>query len=487
MSKSKILVFLCLAFIGGVFLNSIVNFPRSLWPGFLFISSFLIAFGGVNKKSALIGFTVLALALGVFRVGVFEMKNQAEDLIKYHEKDVTLKGIVIDEVQKKRDQQKLVFKAETLNSQKVEGRALISAELYPEYNYGDKLKLKGELREPAVFDDFNYKEYLAEKQIYSVAYYPEIEILKRNQGNIFFGFIYNLKNKARDIIEMSLLPPQSSVLKAVTLGDRFGLSDELKTKLNHSGTRHIVAISGLHIILFMELLFYLFLALGLWRGQAYYLVFLFLFLFVLFVGAPASAIRASLMGTLVLTSQKLGRLREADKALLLVASIMLLFDPSLLLSSVGFQLSFTATLGIVYLKPILDRKTENLSNSFGLKDVLTMTLSAQAGVLGLLVFHFGRFSLISPLANIFIVPMLPVVMISGLSILAVGGIWTGLAKILAIIPHLFLSYITILVDLFSSFDFSSIEFGNFIWPVFIFYYLVLSVLIVYITKSSSRL
>ena len=98
------------------------------------------------------------------------------------------------------------------------------------------------------------------------------------------------------------------------------------------------------------------------RRSAFYFVLMVIFLYVLFIGFPASAIRAALMGSVLLLAQKLGRLRSADRALLFVATLMLIINPSLLLFDVGFQLSFSATLGIIYLKPIIDKKTEKLIN-----------------------------------------------------------------------------------------------------------------------------
>ena len=483
MKKSQILILLCLSFIGGVFINSIIENSQSLlWLVFLFVSSFFIGLGSINKKLILIGFIFLFFTFGLLRFEFFNPIDKTDDLIGYHNQDVVLRGFIKSEVQRRQDNQKILFQVDQIkkdNWRKVDGKVLVSLDLYPEYAYGDRLELKGELKCPKVFDDFDYKKYLANKGIYSVIYYPEVKLLEKNQGNDFYRIVFNIKEKSRAIIEKNLLPPHSAVIKAVVLGDRFSISDNFKQKLNFSGTRHIVAISGLHIILVMEILLYLALSLGLWRKQAFYFVLMVIFLYVLFIGFPASAIRAALMGSVLLLAQKLGRLRSADRALLFVATLMLIINPSLLLFDVGFQLSFSATLGIIYLKPIIDKKTEKLINPFGLKNVLTMTLSAQAGVLGLLVFHFGRISLISPLSNIFIVPILPLIIISGIFLLLLGFIHLSLAKIFIFIPWLFLDYVVKLVDFFASFSFSSVSFSVFVWPFFLFYYFCFFAFIVY--------
>jgi len=182
----------------------------------------------------------LSFILIVF-VYSFFITPQNEEFSRYYDQEINLQGIIINEPEQRINQQKFEFKTEDIS-----GKILITTELYPKYHYGDKLEIFGKLIEPAVFDDFDYQQYLAKDKIYLVSYSPQIKLLDKNQASQFKQIIFNFKDRLRDVIEQVLLPPQSSVLKAVFLGDKFGLSNELKDKLNISGTRHIVAISGMH-------------------------------------------------------------------------------------------------------------------------------------------------------------------------------------------------------------------------------------------------
>jgi len=152
---------------------------------------------------------------------------------------------------------------------------------------------------------------------------------------------------------------------------------------------------------------------------------------------------------------------------------MLIFNPLLIKSDVGFQLSFMATLSIIYLKPILDKKIANWPNPFKIKDILTMTLAAQLGTLPLLIFHFGRLSLISPLANLLIVPLLPAIMILGMILVLSGLVWLFLAKIIAWPIWFLLSYVIKVINSLSSVPLASIEFRSFSLIFLIGYYLFL--------------
>lgn len=420
MTKSQIFLYLCLVFIGGVFIWSFFASPS------------------------------------------------VSNLNQFYDQELELEGVIINEPERRINQQKFEFKAED-----VPGKILITTEIYPEYHYGDKLEIYGKLREPTVFEDFDYRQYLAKDKIYLVIYSPYIKLLENNQGNWFYQRIFNFKDKLRGVIEQTLLPPQGSILKAIFLGDRFGLSEEFKEKLNLAGVRHIVAISGMHMIIMTQILLFLALGIGLWRGQAFYFVILLLVAYIIMIGAPASAVRAGIMAGLLLLAQKLGRLRGSARAVVFAAVIMLLFNPWLLKADAGFQLSFMACLSIIYLKPILDDWSAKWPNPWRLKDILTMTLAAQLGVLPILIFHFGRLSLISPLANLMIVPLLPVIMISGIILSFVGLIWLPLAEIVAWPVWFLLSYLVKIVEFFSFLPLAAYEFKNVSLIFLLGYYLVL--------------
>lgn len=410
----------------------------------------------------------MVLASGIIRHQIVLNSGGVEEFAKYYNQEVFVKGIIIKEPERRINHQKFQFKAK-----KIPGKILVTTELYPEYKYGDELQIKGELKQPAQFEDFNYQAYLAKDKIYLVVYRPYINLIAQNKGSWFYQPIFGLKNKLKNIIDQALLPPHSSVLKAIFLGDKFGLSDELKEKLNISGTRHIVAISGMHMIIMTQIFLYLALAIGFWRGQAFYIVSFLLFAYIVMIGAPASAVRAGIMAGLLLLAQKAGRLRGADRAVVFAATVMLAINPSLLLADVGFQLSFAAVLSIIHLKPILDEKIAKWPDFAQLKDILTMTLAAQLGTLPILIFHFGRISIISPLANLLIVPLLPVIMGMGMIIVFIGLIYLPLAKFIIWPVWFLLSYLIKTIEYLSAFPWAAYGFKNVPWIVLTGYYIAL--------------
>jgi len=235
------------------------------------------------------------------------------------------------------------------------------------------------------------------------------------------GFLRSSLEKARSRMQRNIrreVPaPHSFLLEAIVLGNRDSFSESLNEKLSLSGTRHITAISGMHVVIISSLLFYVFSFLGFSKKSSALFSLVFVLLFVLFVGAPISAIRAGSMGGAVLLSHVFFREANPLRFMAMVAAVMLLFDPFLLHFDLGFQLSFLAAAGIICLhEPAgsLLKRVSFFKRRERLIDILSVTLSAQLMVTPLIMYNFGHVPLFSLPANLLIVPLLPAVMILGI-------------------------------------------------------------------------
>ena len=241
---------------------------------------------------------------------------------------------------------------------------------------------------------------------------------------------------------------------------RSALSESLKNKLNLTGLRHIVAISGQHIVILTNMLMAFFLGLGLWKRQALLLSFLLMVLFILLTGLEASAIRAGIMGGLLLVGQYMGRMQASFRALVFAAAFMLFFNPLLLTRDVGFQLSFLAVLGIVFSFSFFKHVLRKVPETFGLQDMMAMNFSAQLFTLPILVYNFGYVSLISPLTNILVLPVIPFLIMAGFVFLFAGAVWSFLGTLLFLPVFLFASYFNLVADFFSLLPLASLAIEN---------------------------
>ncbi|MDD3481084.1 MAG: ComEC/Rec2 family competence protein, partial [Patescibacteria group bacterium] len=160
--------------------------------------------------------------------------------------------------------------------------------------------------------------------------------------------------------------------------------------------------------------------------------------FVFATGLSASVVRAAIMGSLLLLAGKIGRKSSAFNAILVASSVMVFLNPSILIYDVGFQLSFAAVIGIIYLAPHLEKPFVIFGK--GLSTIMAGTIAAQLLTIPIISYHFGRVSLISLLANILILPFVPILMLLGFLVATIGLTSLWLASLLAFIPWVLLSY-----------------------------------------------
>lgn len=330
------------------------------------------------------------------------------------------------------------------------GRILIIAPKYPEYKYGDILEVSGKL------EKYPYKGDI----LYSI-YKPEIKIIERGKGSFFYSKILNFKTKLRERVNLLMPSPESAIMGASIIGGEFGISKNLQAKLNIAGVRHIIAVSGMNLVIVSNILMFVFLKFKMRKKWAIILSLAFIFLFLALCAFTASAVRAGIMTSLFLIAPIFGRKSCGIRTIVVSALAMLLFDP-FLIWNVGFQLSFLATLGMIYFS-----------------NILPTTLAAYVFTLPILIYSFGQISLFGILTNLFILPVVAPIMV-------IGMISIFLGPLAAIIPYFLIKYLLFIVDLFSK-PWMAITFQKMHIFWLIVYYVIVFSLANYIYRRSHSL
>jgi len=192
-------------------------------------------------------------------------------------------------------------------------------------------------------------------------------------------------------------------------------------------------------------------------------------------------LRASIFGLIAYTILLSGKKMRSFSLLLAVAVGFVVLDPLVLNYDVSFHLSFLAVFGLLFFGDFFTRLFSFLPKWFGLRESLAMCFAAMVFTLPILMANFGQVSIISPLANIATVPLIPLVMLGGfLSMIgalfsSTLGIWLGFPTWLG------LSYILQAVAWFGSFPFATlpVELGEYVGVFEIAYFLVVGFLVVY--------
>ena len=115
---------------------------------------------------------------------------------------------------------------------------------FTDFRYGDRIRAEGKLQTPTNTGDFDYREYLARQDVYSLMSRPRVTMLARDQGFAPLGWLYAFKARAKNVIAQILPEPQASLLTGILLGDDSGVPKSVQDAFRTTGTSHIIAISG---------------------------------------------------------------------------------------------------------------------------------------------------------------------------------------------------------------------------------------------------
>lgn len=476
MAKSRIFLFLLLAFIAGVAFRSFVPIPLTLvWIGTM--CALALTAAGILRAHK--GAIVFGTFLLVFLVGIFRFHYTVAarpDLSTLYGKPFAMRGVVWDEPERARILERMKVKIDA-----VEGRALgvpffalVTSRRYPEYRIGDELSIQGALEAPTRIGDFDYPAYLSREDIFSVVSFPLIEKVGEGKGNRVKFVLAKLKRSFEAKIDRALPEPHGAFLKGLLLGERESLPDDLTEAFNRTGTSHIVALSGYNITLVGRFFTAGLLFLTVPYAASFWIAVAGIIGFVILTGASPSVVRAGIMGILVLIAVREGRVYHMANALAFAGAAMLFLNPTILRFDAAFQLSFLATIGLVYLSPVVerffdrfrpsarfaknrDRRSERLID---FKATFVETLSAQLAVLPLLVYLFGRVSLVSPLANLLVLIAVPYAMAAGFVTGVAGYVAEPVAQVLGWASWLLLEYILRIVEIFSKIPAAAVEVGK---------------------------
>ena len=511
MPKSKILFFSCLAFITGVALASFLPL-RILAHEFRWFGAaaafWLLAIlfwkrseeFSVRSIIPVVFIAGVFFSLGLWRYAIGLPAVTADKIWFYNDQKVSVEGVITGEPDIRDTNQKLTLKTDRLEpavasdpalnndtistARPVAGNLLVTTGLYPRYDYGDRLRIACVPAAPEAFEEFAYDRYLARYNIYSVCYYPQIDVLGKGGGNWLYRRVFQAKNRLRSVIGGNLSEPYAALAKAITLGDKKGIPADLRTDFSRAGISHLVAISGLHISLVAGLIMSALIGLGLDRRRAFYLACVLLFLYLVLIGLPPSALRAGLMGWLVLLALNLGRLNKLSRSLFLVAAILLAVNPRLLRDDIGFQLSFLAVLSIAYGFTLFENWFDRmkLPKLKGARDIFGISLAAQLFTWPVLVYNFHEISLAAPLTNILVLWTLPALLIAIIAAVSLSWLVPVIGGALFLPSFLLLSYISHTATLISHLPYSYLAIDH-ISPIWLAtYYLILIWVIYFLNK-----
>lgn len=472
LQKQTTFLLLCLAFILGIAIGRIAEYKTMAilamvlsLPIFFFYRKVIIFLVGI------------CLLLGVWR---FQHAYSQKDIVPWYGQEVEIIGVIVEEVDFRKDKTYLTLGEIEVEGVSIKSRLLVSISTYPEFSYGQRLTIRGTIEEPAEFEDFSYKNYLSRFNIHAVMYRPAIKLHLGFHGNILKFWILNIKAKFTENISRVIPEPHAALVGGLLLGTKRSLPEEITEQFRITGVSHIVAISGFNITVVAASVGFLLQYIKLHKMVAVLLQSLSIWGFVLMTGAQASVVRAGIMGILLLWASSFRKEFAIHLVLVASATGMLMLNPQILHFDIGFQLSFTAFLGLIYFTDVLAPYFNWVPK--GLRGFLVSTLAAQIFTIPLLLYYFGLLSILAPIANVLILLVVPVAMLLGALVGLAGFISSTLALIISWPTWLVLEYILKVSEIGSKIPLASL---NISWPLWcvILYYISLTVFLSRYFKS----
>ncbi len=479
-------------FISGVAIGSLfhINFWTFITGVVLGLVCFVYKYFVPEKEQKIfliVSIFIFGILFGVGRVS-FSNLHETSKLEKFLGSRIEAVGAVIAEPDVREHNTKLTVLLDKVGETSVHEKILISVPIYPEYNYGDKLKLSVTLEEPKNIESedgriFDYKGYLRVRGIWYTGRYTEVELLSSGNGNTVKALLFKVKNAFTRSIDNALPQPESSLLAGLLLGTKQSLGKDLLTEFQKTGVSHIVVLSGYNIAIVaksvMSALKFLPKNISFGVGAVSVV------LFTMLSGGGASAVRASIMVLVALFAKQLNRDYKAHRVLGFTVILMLAPNPLLLVFDPSFQLSVLATIGIIFVTPIMEPYFKWVTEKFGLREIVSSTIATQLTVLPFLIYNTGLLSLVSLPVNVFILGTIPLTMFLGFITGLVGLASLYISFIPAFFTYGLLWYQLKIVHIGSSFSFGSIMLPAFSPILLIIIYLTIFFSLFFVKKKNN--
>lgn len=424
----------------------------------------------------------------------------------YKNKPIILKGVIVSDVTKREIFNKVktsfVLEVRWVESpwgwQKRNGKILVEIFRSPEVSYGDYILAEGKLHRPFNFsreqdkeERLSYPDYLARQgiqYILSVKKNGEMEALREGQGNYFKDLSFRLRDYFRAILARYLSKNEMGLMQAILLGDRSSIAPPLRDLFIHTGTVHILAISGLNVGIVATLFFVILKLIPVGHRLQIFITMLLLIMYGFLTGGSPSVVRATIMAVVFLGSFIVEKETNTFNSLCLAAFIILLMNP-LNLFDAGFQLSFICVLAIIFIYPLLTKTIDRTAEKShaadhplvmeGFGDTLVksfgLSLAVWLAVAGLIAYYFNIVTPLTVIVNLFMIPLNFVIVILGFGLLLTGIFSVFWGGIFALSLKLALNVMAGIIFLFDKIPYSYFYIKTLNGWVVIAYYLILVV------------
>ncbi len=304
----------------------------------------------------------------------------------------------------------VIDKKDKLNKMKL----LVDDNNKMQIQYGDILKISGKFQEISSYKNpgvFNYQQSLKKQKIIGNIKIQKIE--KIGESNNVLKIFSDINKRIKNKIENNFSENTSSILKAIVIGDKENINEEILTNIQDNGLSHIIAISGMHISCIVLIVNAILNKFIIDNRKKKIILIISLVIFIFIIGFIASAVRATIMTILMILSKLLFRKNKFEIDISIASLVILIYNPYYLIDA-GFLLSFGATIGIMLIIPKLSKN--NFKNKVIKYCIQTFLISVSVNIfiLPITIIFFKRISITGIITSVLISPFVFIIEFLGI-------------------------------------------------------------------------
>ena len=465
-------LYLTIPLILGVIFSYFINVSTYI---IVFLLSFSILFYMIRLKLNKSNFMILLFSCFLLGLLITNLKANSSELIKYKNTPVQLKGRITDIKNISEDESRYVLLVDNLSSDKVNintsEKIILKVIGEKKLELGDEIIFTAILKEPLANTNpklFNYKLNLLTENIFVTTTIKEYSIIDINKPELSLGLITKLKftKKIEERFDHYLTEKNSNIMKSIVLGRYSYLDEEDTNRFRDLGLAHILAVSGLHIGIIAAIFIYFFAYLGLNRKINIVLTIAILWTYAYIIGSPPSVIRANIMFSMLLLSELLREPYDSINILFFSCFLIIIKNPYIIFN-IGFQLSYLATLSLLYLGPKLNNW---FSKSIG------GILAVQIGLFPIQAYYFNKIPILAIIANLLFVPLFSLCLVLGIILIILPLFIWPIQKFIGIIMDFLLNIEFLGIEILSSFPKLTLKLSSPSILGILLYYLLLFIL-----------
>jgi competence protein ComEC len=329
---------------------------------------------------------------------------------------------------------------------------------YPQVELGYICFLEGEILEPENFDDFDYKGYLANRMVYRIMRVRNSECETGVELSVWMRIKVALtafKHTLIGDIDKNVPEPQASLLSGIVFGQDRVFSESFETEIRNSGVSHVVAASGYNISFVVGITGRIFNFVD--RRKRILLELFFVWLYCITSGLSSSIVRAGLMYTIAQGFSYFGLYLPILNVMIMTLAIFVAIDPRVM-TDVGFQLSYSATLGLIYILPVIQNFVRKIGLDWIAESVVLPTLACTLTTLPVTIHTFRAVPLLSILANALVLPVIDSVLMLGVASLGLLYVIPQVSKVIFLVVWFQLKYFEYVVSFFGKIPWGVVSF-----------------------------